>query len=745
MFKLTAAAACIAALAAHPAKAELAFEETTQAAGINHVGSSFGAAWGDFNADGRPDLWVGNHFDRPSLYINAGDGTFADRAGAIWPGGRRDAHGAAWADLDNDGDQDLIETIGSGGATRVYLNEGGVFVDKASDWGLGTAGIRSRTPLLFDWNADRHLDIVLTQALGVDTFPIVLTNDGQRFSDASEQTGVRLQRSTAAYLADLTGDGRADLSLLDPSIAGFPGALYDLGSLPFMDRSEALRLGRGQVSDAVIADFDNDLQNDVVLLFHGGAQQVIQPDASSIAFAAVASANQAPAVTFTAGRIELEVCGISAGAVRGGSAKTRLDTTPRPELGGGCLALMLDPSQPAVSGVPDSTAGSDEGLFVGFDAAQGKWAISVLSRSTLAVNVIVTAETPVTDLATLGFAATPPTTAPLYFRQRAAGEFEDVTSNSGLDAILPCAPGTAADFDNDMDLDLYLVCTRASANEPNVLLENLGDGRFRAVAEAGGAAGAREGRGESAAVADYDGDGWLDLFLTNGEGGAPFNRGPHQLFRNKASGNHWLQVELIGTASNPGGVGARLVLEAGNVRQLREYAGGLHQRAQDFQIVHFGLADHAEATRLSITWPSGCTQTLEGIAADQRLKVAEPCGELDHQRVADTACAVCHEAAANHPPTTPVNASACEQCHSSTNTWAALTAVGLDVTPVPKDSGGEPSGSINDSSGDGGSGAWGILGMGLLLLGGVWRTVRIRRCQFHTAPYAAAPLHPTSL
>lgn len=740
MFKLSALAvvACIAVHAASPANAELAFEETTQAAGINHLGSSFGAAWGDFNADGHPDLWVGNHFDTPSLYINNVDGSFADRADDIWPGGHRDAHGAAWADLDNDGDQDLIETIGSGGASRVYLNEGGAFVDKASDWGLGTTGVRSRTPLLFDWNGDRFLDIVLTQALGVGTFPIILTNNGQRFSDAGEQTGVRLQRSTAAYLADLTGDGRPDLSLLDPSIAGFPGALYELESSPFTDRSADLQLGSGQVSDAVIADFNNDLQNDVVLLFHGGAQQAIQPDASSLAFAVVASASQAPAVSFTAGRIELEVCGISAGALRGGSAKSPLDTAPRPALGGGCLASTLDPAQTTVAGLPDRSAGSDDGVLVGFDAAQGKWVISVLSRTTLAVNVIVRAETPVTDLATLGFAAAPAVTAPRYFRQQAAGEFEDVTNDSGLDAPLPCAPGSAADFDNDMDLDLYLVCTRASANEPNVLLENLGDGRFRAVAEAGGAAGSREGRGESVAVADYDGDGWLDLFLTNGEGGAPFNRGPHQLFRNKASGNHWLQVELIGTASNPGGVGAELVLETGNVRQLREYAGGLHQRAQDFQIVHFGLADHTEATRLSITWPSGCTQTIENIAADQRLKIAEPCGELDHQRVADTACAVCHEVEANHPSTAPVEASACSQCHSSTDTWAALTDAGLAVVPGPKDPAGESGGS-GDAGGDGG-GAWSLLGIVLLLLGGLWRTVR----QCSAAARAAPPLQPTS-
>ncbi len=76
---------------------------------------SFGASWGDFNNDGWPDIWVGNHYLNPSLFLNQKDGTFNNIINKVWDGNARaDAHGAAWADIDNDGDQDLIEQVGGG-------------------------------------------------------------------------------------------------------------------------------------------------------------------------------------------------------------------------------------------------------------------------------------------------------------------------------------------------------------------------------------------------------------------------------------------------------------------------------------------------------------------------------------------------------------------------------------------------------------------------------------------------------
>ena len=78
------------------------------------------------------------------------------------------------------------------------------------------------------------------------------------------------------------------------------------------------------------------------------------------------------------------------------------------------------------------------------------------------------------------------------------------------------------------------------------------------VPGAGGAEAHTEGRGMSVTMGDYDLDGYLDLFVTNGRGVYPYNNGPDQLYRNVSSKNNWLQIDLEGTVSNRDGIGARL-------------------------------------------------------------------------------------------------------------------------------------------------------------------------------------------
>jgi len=57
------------------AKAEIAFEDVTEASGLQRAGASFGASWGSFNGDDYPDLWISNHWYENRLYVNNGDGT----------------------------------------------------------------------------------------------------------------------------------------------------------------------------------------------------------------------------------------------------------------------------------------------------------------------------------------------------------------------------------------------------------------------------------------------------------------------------------------------------------------------------------------------------------------------------------------------------------------------------------------------------------------------------------------------
>ena len=86
------------------------FEEVTDTAGISFSGGSWGASWGDFNGDGKPDIWVSDCTTPTRFRLNNGDGTFTDASDLV-VGASADTHGAAWADFDNDGDQDLLTVV----------------------------------------------------------------------------------------------------------------------------------------------------------------------------------------------------------------------------------------------------------------------------------------------------------------------------------------------------------------------------------------------------------------------------------------------------------------------------------------------------------------------------------------------------------------------------------------------------------------------------------------------------------
>jgi hypothetical protein len=199
------------------------------------------------------------------------------------------------------------------------------------------------------------------------------------------------------------------------------------------------------------------------------------------------------------------------------------------------------------------------------------------------------------------------------------GGFQDVTTSSGLSKKILCVGTAAADFDNDMDVDLYAVCRGANLNIANLYLDNDGNGNFTPVSRAGGAegpTGARVGLGESAVTADYDVDGNVDLYVTNGLAMNPERvGGPDLLFRNVGHPtNRWIALDLVGTQSNRDGIGARVLATAGGKTQLREQGGGYHRWSQNDKRLHFGLGSH-NAVNLVIEWPSGRRDTHNNVAS----------------------------------------------------------------------------------------------------------------------------------
>ncbi len=615
---LRAAFATYLVVAGGAAEAQIHFSDVSVSAGITGGGPSFGASWGDLNGDGRPDIWVGNHPSPPSLYLNEGDGTFAL---IKLPFPVRDTHGAAWGDFDADGDQDLIQVAGGTGADELFVNEGGVLVDQAAQWGVSFKQARSRTPLWVDWNADGLLDLVLTRAVSAQEFPIVLRNAGASFVDASSVAGVLPAGPNRPQLADLTGDGRLDLVMLTSELS--QSAVFDLSSTPFTNVLDSLRFptlpsNTRFATDEVIADLSGDLMNDIFRPSTAANHELVLRSETEVDVRLKAFHREEGVTLESAG--PLEVRAFPAGAF---PPNVEIIHIGAAGLGTDSFDFTLDPSDPAVWGIADHTPGVDDGLFVGYEPASGSWTVLLSTGGNWDANFVITSNLPMTNVQPVGFNPVPLTSFPSYLVHTSTG-YEDRSNQSGLRVPQSCFSAVGGDFDNDMDIDLYLACSWPVTNAPNMLFENLGNGMFVQVPEGGGAEGTRKGRSDTVIMADYDEDGFLDLFVTNGEGAPPFNEGGgHQLFRNTGNANHWLEIDLVGRFSNTDGIGARVELAAGGRTQVREQGGGMHYRAQNYKRLHFGLGSNTSADYVTIRWPSGIEQTLTSVPADQILSVLE--------------------------------------------------------------------------------------------------------------------------
>jgi ASPIC/UnbV protein len=131
------------------------------------------------------------------------------------------------------------------------------------------------------------------------------------------------------------------------------------------------------------------------------------------------------------------------------------------------------------------------------------------------------------------------------------------------------------------------------------------------------------GTTESAVSADYDADGFVDVFVTNGLNLVPQRTGGQvQLFRNRGNGNHWLEFDLEGVASNRDGVGAKVYVAAGGIMQYREQNGGYHRWSQNYSRIHVALAGNTTAD-VTILWPSGLSDNYTGVAADAVYRAVE--------------------------------------------------------------------------------------------------------------------------
>ncbi len=602
------------------------FVDVTEQTGINYNANSFGSSWVDINNDGWPDLWLGNHAKEPQFYINNADGTFTNQLSTIIPGltTSRDMHGASFADYDNDGDQDLLILVGAKYGTGsspnyFFVNEADTLseVSVPLNYSLG----RGRTPLWFDWNNDGFLDVLVANTSRSDSrAPTALFTQSQgEFSNNSTQVGLTTTGSNFAQLFAIGAEYRPSLILHG---SPFPNQLFAYDTLPFDELKNNYATAFANmwnVRDAVIADLDGNQLPDIFTVRSRGGTELLQSEANQIAASLSVNGDEKSFSFQSTGNVEFQIYP---------SGRIGLNHIFIGESGVNPThsSFFLSPSD--ATGQYPHTAGIDFGVYIGYDSDTQTWQVSASNNSPFVFDLVIIGENSLESVTRINFDNKNIAQDDRLLLQYESG-FTDNTVAAGLQIPTACISAVAADFDNDMDLDLYLACQSVTGNQKNILYENFGQGIFQLVGNAGGASGSMDGRADTVSTADYDRDGFIDLLVTNGYGSVPFADGPTQLFHNRGNDNHWLEIDLEGKESNRDGIGAYLLLTTNNISQYRLQGGGMHGFTQDSPRIHFGLASNKVAESLVIHWPNGTVQTLLNVPADQIIRVVESEGTTD--------------------------------------------------------------------------------------------------------------------
>jgi hypothetical protein len=272
------------------------------------------------------------------------------------------------------------------------------------------------------------------------------------------------------------------------------------------------------------------------------------------------------------------------------------------------------------------------------------------------------------------------------FHNRGGNKFDEVAFEAGVSLREDGTyiSGMGVDF-RDLDNDGYPdICLVALDNETFPIFRNTGKGDFVDVtAQSGMTQQSWTMSGYSPMIADFDNDGWKDIFVSRGHvqsllasshllveqnntvfrnlGRMKFaaltaeagftaqppsrHRGsamgdldgdgrldvvvsalgaPAEIWMNQSPGNnHWLEFRLEGTKSNRDAIGARIKVVTKSGAQYNHVTTAVGYASSSAGPVHFGLGHDTQADVVEIRWPSGIVQNLKSVPADQIVKVRE--------------------------------------------------------------------------------------------------------------------------
>jgi len=259
------------------------FTDVTERAGLaRSIHRTHSAAWADFDGDGWLDLFVGHEESKAALFRNQGDGTFVDVAHAAGVDRASFVKGATWGDYDNDGRPDLYVS-NFGEENFLYHNQGdGTFKEVAKELGVEKP-VMSFPAWFFDYDNDGWLDLFVASfmpsvtevARGFLGLPPqaetmrLYRNTGGRFQDVTKAVGLdRVVPTMGANFGDLDEDGYLDFYLGTgaPSYAALmPNVMFrNQEGRRFVDVTTATGTGHLQKGHGVaFVDLDDDGDQDV--------------------------------------------------------------------------------------------------------------------------------------------------------------------------------------------------------------------------------------------------------------------------------------------------------------------------------------------------------------------------------------------------------------------------------------------------------------------------------------------------
>ncbi len=222
---------------------------------------------------------------------------------------------------------------------------------------------------------------------------------------------------------------------------------------------------------------------------------------------------------------------------------------------------------------------------------------------------------------------------PVLYRNLGKWLFEDVTFSAGFGAATKyvCWGAGMPDLDNDGWSDIVFVTGNVYPEvekyfkqyphrSPRYVFRNLGGGKFEDVSTQGGPGILTPHSSRGCAFGDFDNDGDVDILVMN------MNE-PPSLLRNEYAGkNNWLKVKAAGVKSNRTGLGARVVVTAGERSQVQTVLSQSSYYSHDDLRLHFGMGNKVKADRIAVYWPSGQVDILNDVAVNQVVTIKEGSG-----------------------------------------------------------------------------------------------------------------------